>query len=452
MSHKKHNEYPNVEGYFLQSARDELHALVMFFRYQWYVVILIAIGIFLLLQFLKPLPPNEVRIARGQANSSLEIEALNFQKTLEAEGIKVDLVPSKGTLDSLDLLKQKKVDVALAQSGLPISDTEGLVSLGSVGYQAFWYFYTGPEFHGPDIFQLLKNKRIYVNQEGSGTRFMVNSFLSISNRLKNPQFTMVENLSPKAAVEAMKAKQLDGLFLIAGYDSLNVKALLADPQVNVLSFPIAEALNLQLKGVDIVTLPMGAFSLSPLVPKQDTKMVAVATTIIAEKTLHPDIQYQLLEASREMNQRNEVAFDYPGGFPAFTEKGVPRSDIAIKFYDKGPPSLKNQLPHWIASFFDIAWFALVALIAIIYPLVQLVPSYRKTVFEMHASHLYTELFDLNRECDDAKTLAEIDACVEKVNEINEVILKTWVPKGSKDSYGNLLNVLNILVNLSKEKK
>jgi len=452
MTKKHHHDYPNVEGYFLQSAKDEMHALSMFFRYQWYVAIAVVIGIFLLLQYLKPLPPSEIRISRGQPNSSLEVEALNFEKALGKEGIKVELVPSKGTLDSLELLRQKKVDVALAQSGLPIAETEGLVSLGSVGYQAFWYFYTGPEFHDPHIFQLFKDKRIYVNQPGSGTRYMVDNLLKISGHLDKPSFTMVENLSPKGAVEALKAKQLDGVFLIAGYDSLNVKALLADPQVNVLNFPITDALNLQLKGVDVVTLPMGAYSLSPLIPKRDTKMIAVATTIIAENTLHPDIQYLLLEASRDMNQRNEIVFDYPGGFPAFTEKGIPRSDVAVKFYEKGPPSLKQELPHWLASFLEVAWFAIVAIFAVIYPLFQLIPGYRKTIFDMHASHLYSELFDLNRECEHAKTLAEINVCIAKVNEINEVILKTWVPKGAKESYGNLLNVLNILVNQSRDKK
>ena len=449
---KSHHHYPDVEGYFLESAKDEMHALGLFFRYQWYVAIAIIVGIFLLLHFMEPLPPSEIRISRGQPNSSLEVEALNFQRALEKEGIKVQLIPSKGTLDSLELLRQKKVDVALTQSGQPIKESEGLVSLGSLGYQAFWYFYTGPEFHEPHVFQLFKDKRISVNQPGSGTRYMVDSLLKISGHLDKPPFTMVENLTPKASVEALKANQIDGMFLIAGYDSLNVKALLADPKVNVLSFPISEALNLQLKGVDIVTLPMGAFSLNPLVPKRDTKMIAVATTMIAEKTLHPDIQYQLLEASREMNQNQEIVFDYPGGFPAFTEKGIPRSDIATKFYEKGPPTLKQQLPHWLASFLDIAWFTLVAMFAIIYPLFQLIPGYRKTIFEMHASHLYSELFELNRECDNANTLDEIDACIEKVNKINDVILKTWVPKGAKVSYGNLLNVLNILINQSKEKK
>jgi TRAP-type uncharacterized transport system substrate-binding protein len=237
MSHKhKHHDYPDVEGYFLQSAKDEVHALGLFFRYQWYVAIAVVIGIFLLLQFLKPLPPSEIRISRGQPNSSLEVEALNFQKALEKEGIKVELVPSKGTLDSLELLREKKVDVALTQSGLPIADTEGLVSLGSLGYQAFWYFYTGPEFTSPNVFQLFKDKRISVNQTGSGTRFMVDSLLKISGHLENPPFTMVDTLSPKESVEALKANKIDGMFLIAGYDSLNVKALLADPRVNAVSY------------------------------------------------------------------------------------------------------------------------------------------------------------------------------------------------------------------------
>lgn len=181
-------------------------------------------------------------------------------------------------------------------------------------------------------------------------------------------------------------------------------------------------------------------------------MVAVATTIIAEKTLHPDIQYLLLEASRDINQRNETVFDYPGGFPAFTEKGIPRSPIAEKFYGNGPPSLKDKLPHWAASFLDNAWFTLVALFAIIYPLVQLIPGYRKTVFDMHASHLYSELFDLNREVDNAKTLEQINAVMIKVDAMSDMVLKTWAPKGAKEGYGNLLNVLNITVSQCREKQ
>ncbi|WP_162786153.1 hypothetical protein [Polynucleobacter necessarius] len=56
-----------------------------------------------------------------------------------------------------------------------------------------------------------------------------------------------------------------------------------------------------------------------------------------------------------MNQSKEIVFDYPaGGFPVFTEKGVPRSDVAVKFYEKGPPSLKQELSHWLASFLDVA--------------------------------------------------------------------------------------------------
>jgi TRAP-type uncharacterized transport system substrate-binding protein len=447
-----HKDNPYVENTFLLTVLDELRAMLLFIRHQWYYLILILIGIGLVIYYLQPLPPDHIRISKGQSNSSLEVDALNFKKVLEEHGIEAELIESKGTLDSLRLLEEKKVDVALTQSGVPIKKHEHIVSLGTLNYQAFWFFYTGPEVVGDDIFSRFENKRIYVNKVGSGTRFMTDTLFNISDKLRALPIQRVEDLSPKQAVKALKTNQIDGMFLLAGYDSLNIQELLGDPKVHILNFPIAEALAYKIKGVDVVKLPKGIYALSPPRPSQDIKMIAASTTLLARSNLHPEIQYLLLEASKDLYDHTETVFDRPGGFPAFTEKGVKRSKIAEKFYDKGPPLLSNEMPYWLASFLDNAWFSLIAIAAILYPLMQFRPNYRKNIYDLYSERIYNELFDLTAEVEATTTSAELHACLHKVDTLNTKIANLWVPRGSKDSYANLLNAMAVLHALMKQRE
>jgi len=443
---------PFKENRLLHEMQDELSAFLLFARHQWYYIVLVVIAIGFGIYYLRPLPPSEIRIASGQANSTIELEAKNFKAVLKEHGIEAVLVESKGTLDSLKELEDGLVDVALTQSGLPIKPNLDIVSLGSVGYQAFWFFYTGPEVHGDDVPKFFENKRIYVNRIGSGTRFMVQNLLALSPKMRSTSVQLVENLSPIEAVDALKNHRIDGMFLLAGYDSKNVQSLLADPQVRILNFPVADALAFKIKGVDAVTLPKGIYSISPPRPAQDIKMIAAATTLLVKKDLHPEIQYLLLQASKSSYEANDVAFDRPGGFPAFTEKGVPHSEIADKYYEKGPPALSNRVPFWLASFLEYAWITLIALAAIIYPIMQFRPNYRAYIYEMYSDRLYNEIFDLSGKIEAATSLDQIQACFKEIDVMNKKVFEVWVPMGMKDTHANMLNAMAVLVSQAKNKE
>ena len=445
-------ESPYIENQFVVTVIDEARAIGLFMRHQWYYALAVILAIAVLIFYFEPLPPSHIRLSKGQPNSSLEVEAKYFKQALEENGIKTELIESKGTLDSLKLLEDKKVDIALSQSGLPIKRSSDIVSLGSLGYQALWFFYVGPQFQGDDISRSFENKKIYINRPGSGTNFMVEKLLKIYQKQRTITFQKIDDLSPQQAVEALKIGKIDGMFLLAGYDSLNVQSLLADPKVQILNFPVAQALSLEIKGVDIVTLPKGVFSLSPPRPTQDIKMVAVATTLFAKKNLHPEIQYLLLESAKERYYQDQNVFDRPGGFPEFTERGVPRSQIAEKFYERGPPLLASNLPHWLASFIEYAWFSLLALFAIVYPLMQFRPSYRKYIYTLYTERLYTKIFDLTSDVEAADSLDEINECIRKTDALYKKVLDLWVPKGCKDAYGSLINAMAILIAQGKERQ
>jgi TRAP-type uncharacterized transport system substrate-binding protein len=442
---------PYVEQYLWLSIKDEFKALLLLLRYQWYMVALFLIGIVALIQHLQPIPPRTVSMAQGQPNSTLEVLGKQYQDYFANHGVTLKLVESRGAIENLDLLKQGKVDIALSQGGAPIDANTGIVTLGSVGYQPLWLFYTGPEFKGNDFFKFLEGKQVYVGVPGSGTRIMTDALLNQAGQLSNPAFKLRDDMSARESVQALKEKKIDAMFLLAGYESGNAQALLQDKDVQIMNFPIAHAIAKHMGFAEVVTLPRGALRFSPPRPTEDLQMVATTTTLLAHQDLHPAIQHLLLRATRDAQQKRADFFSRPGGFPAFIDLATPRSSVAEKYYAKGPPLLDGYLPHWLASFFDTAWFTLATIFAILYPLFRMIPGYRKVLFEIVASSVYQTIFYLEIELYKAANAAEIRVCLEKIEKLNLKIREMWVPKGAKEAYSFVVNSMEILLKRGHER-
>jgi TRAP-type uncharacterized transport system substrate-binding protein len=67
--------------------------------------------------WLDPQPPTQVRLAVGPQGSADAAFGARYAKALAREGITVQLVPTQGSLDNLQLLREGKVDVAFVRGG-----------------------------------------------------------------------------------------------------------------------------------------------------------------------------------------------------------------------------------------------------------------------------------------------------------------------------------------------
>lgn len=134
----KHNQF----DHYREILVDEVRAIRIMLRHDWQWVLLSIAGFFAILFFLKPLPPDTVVLASGQANSSIEVWAKRYQEYFKDAGVDLKLVPTSGAKENISLLEQKKVDVALSQGGMT-TKSEDISSLGSIGYMPLWLFYRG---------------------------------------------------------------------------------------------------------------------------------------------------------------------------------------------------------------------------------------------------------------------------------------------------------------------
>src|SRR5919202_1052705 len=97
------------------------------------LAIVIAIAFVATYQFVPPAPPKTVRLATGGRDGAYYAFAQRYAPSLARDGIRLDVVPTAGSVQNLELLKRGEVTLALVQGGAASGgDRQQLQSLGSV--------------------------------------------------------------------------------------------------------------------------------------------------------------------------------------------------------------------------------------------------------------------------------------------------------------------------------
>ena len=439
-----HREPPKAARYALLSARDELLAIQTLIRHRWYLFAAMLIGIIAIIQAYDPLGPRTIRMASGQANSTLETLAGRYATILARHGVRVEKVPSKGAIDNLALLESGKVDVALSQGGAALGKEESAVYLASIGYQPLWFFYRGAVLRGDDLWQFMREHPVSIGLPGSGTQRLFEAITGDPSSGVPSGLRTVEMSAPES-VRALIDGRISGMFLLAGAESGNAQALLEREDLRVLDFPFAAALAARHSYLEVVTLYQGALGLAPMRPSTDLRMVATTTSLLGTRDLHPALEQLLMRASAQIGREDQTIFQRPGGFPASIDRSLAQSDIARRYISQGPPALEAHLPFWLSSLLDRTWFWMLALAAVGYPLLGFQPHYRRVMFGIHASFLYSEIFAVYREAARANTIEEYRQVRAEADTLSERLTELWVPKGCVDTFVGLITALDLAV-------
>src|ERR1041384_566463 len=178
------------------------------------LVLIIAATLWVGIRSLRFAPPGTVRMISGPEGSSYRNQAEKYKKAIERYGVKVEVLPSKGALDNLRQLADRriKVDVGFVQGGLiealenkdTLSD-ERLVSLGSLFAQPIMVYCRHEE--PVELLSQLRGKRIAVGPEGSGTRVLALKILK-ANEMDGAPTTLLE-LGGEEAAKALLAGTID---------------------------------------------------------------------------------------------------------------------------------------------------------------------------------------------------------------------------------------------------
>ena len=380
-------------------------------------------------QFIKPAPPDHVRIASGSTDGAYYAFAQAYARELAKEGVRLEVLSTSGSVENIRLLHAGKVDAALVQGGIPdAGQGERLHSLGSLYYEPLWVF-VRRDLSLSDL-RALQGLRVGIGSEGSGTHALAARLLADNGiGADNAQ---LQAIAGAEAAERLQKGGLDAAFFVASPRSPLIQSLLRAQGLRLFSFRRAEAYARRYRFLSGVTLPQGVVDLQRNLPPEDVRLLAPAANMVVSGEMHPAIAELLLQAMASVHRDGDW-FSGPGEFPQAGLLAYPLADEAARYYKNGPPFLQRYLPFWAASLVDRLKVMLLPLVLMMLPLFKVLPPIYNWRMGARIYRWYDELEALE-EAVVATPATERAALAARLDRIEDGVRRVRVPA----SYGRQL--------------
>ncbi|HEX4326200.1 MAG TPA: TAXI family TRAP transporter solute-binding subunit [Burkholderiales bacterium] len=398
------------------------------------IVLLVVVVIWAALHFNHPAPPDTIIISSGPEGSSFSLNAQRYAKILARNGVKLQILPSQGSLENLQRLNDPKfkVDIGFVQGGVASpQDTENLVSLGSLFYVPLMVFYRDKK--PSDKLSAFTGKRVAIGPEGSGTRALALTLLK-GNGIVTGGKTQLLELSGEEAADSLLAGKIDAVLLMG--DSATppiMRKLLTTPNVRLLNFSQADAYTRRYPYLSKLEMPMGSFDIGKNLPAEDYSLIGPTVEMIARPTLAPALNDLLIEAAREVHGRAGL-LQKAGEFPAPLEHEFRISDDATRYYQSGKGFLYRNLPFWLANLINRVALVVVPLVVLLVPGLRMVPvlyswRIRSRIYRWYGSLITIERSAMSEPGDD-----ERGRLLKRLDEIENAVNQMKVPLAYADQF------------------
>jgi len=379
------------------------------------VVVLIGALIWLIFALFSPTPPRSVSMAVDPDGSFSAEAAKRYRELLARDGIKLNLIPSKGAMESVAWLKDSKSGISIAI--VPSGTTNGqkspeLISLGSLFYEPLWSFSRGRVIRGP---QDLGRLRISIGPEGSASHNLAEEFLARVGIIDQKSATLL-SLPAQESANQLQDGQIDVVALVEAWESPIIHELLTAKDVDLDSVPRADAFVALYPFLNKLILPAGVGDMKENRPPNDVVLLATKASLVVRRDLHPAIQYLLLEAASQVHSGSGL-FHAAGQFPAAETIDLPLGTHARQFYKTGPPFLQRHLPFWLAVLAQQVIVLLIPIVGLLYPLLRFSPVLYSWMQNQRIYRLYSELVVLEYEMS-SSNFKSVKSYVERLDQLD----------------------------------
>ena len=398
--------------------------------------------------WLDPNPPKRVTLATGPAQSAYEEFGKRYARLLARDGIEVVLLPSEGSAQNLQLLREGKADLGFVQGGtseIKPEDEENLESLGSLFVEPVWLFYREdavPKSAGVgaslDALTQLQGLRVNIGTAGSGIPNLMDKLLS-SNKV-DPSSLQLSKLEQTPATVAFLDGKLDALVFASAPQSLMVQMLLQTPGVRLMDFPQSEAYSRRFAFLSPVVLPRGVVDLAANIPSQDVRLVAPTTSLIARKETHPALLQLFVQAGKQIHG-GAGWFRRARDYPNLANNELPIAAEAERSIRNDKPFLQRYLPFWVANLVERMWLVMGIILAVMLPLSRIVPPLYEFRVRSRIFRWYGQLRDIENRLHNADSQ---DALLEELNNLEHRAEKISVPLSYADELYALRNNIQLV--------
>ncbi|MGD2129979.1 MAG: TAXI family TRAP transporter solute-binding subunit [Lysobacterales bacterium] len=394
------------------------------------VVGVVAVGLY---QFVDPAPPGGFTLATGNEEGRYYQLGLYLKDELKKEGIDVNLVPTAGSGENMELLTDPENDVSIAfvQSGMEdifdVGDSE-LASLGSLYYEPMWLFYR--EGLALDKLTSLQGHRVAAGEPGSGTRAVAEYLLKANGLLKHGTGLSLVDAGGEKAVQLLREGDVDAAFFTVSPQSELIQQLIGLSGVQFLDIRRAAAFTARFPFLSSVTISEGLLDLERDIPDTDHTTLASVATVVVNERFHPAFTPLVLEVLSRRLKRGGV-LEKPGEFPSPANVGFTLTKEADHYFRYGPPFLQRYLPFWAASLADRLVIFVIPLLVIVVPLAKLAgPLYRWRI-RSRIYRWYALLLEMDRKIAEGE-IEDREAKRRKLEELADELASVDVPLSYSD--------------------
>jgi len=377
----------------------------------------------------------------GSAGSAYAEFGDRYREILAREGIELRLLPSAGAVENLARLRDPGTGVSMGfvQGGTTDpQQSPDLASLGTLTYEPLWFFY-----RDVDITRGLKEfrgKRISIGPHGSGTRKLAAELLA-RNGVDRDSADWLD-YSAQEAGEKLLGGEIQAALMVTSWESPVVRRLLTSDEVNLASFPRADAYVALYPFLNKLVLPAGVADLARNRPPTDVLLLAPKASLAVRKDLHPAIQYLLLDAAAQIHGRPGI-FHKEGQFPAAESIDLPLSDPARQYFKSGRPFLQRFLPFWMAALVRQLLVLLIPLAGVLYPMLRLAPAAYDWLMRRRIFRQYGELKFIESQLDHRASPDDVAALALRLDRLEDRVNHAWVP----EAFAHMLYTLRLHIGL-----
>ena len=258
---------------------------------------------------------------------------------------KIDVKSTKGSVESMSLLHANEVALAMVQADTETSDKAQLVSI--LYYDLFQLFV----HESSDIVNVsgLIGKKIAIAHTTSG---QYKSFWSLMSHygIKENQISAI-SMKKEEADAAFIASEVDAIFRIAPPGSASIKAINEKSTIRPIAITQAKAIRLAEPALHAQSIPEGAYSGYPAIPKSNVPTLASNRLLVARNSTDAEIVRQVTEIlfqhRQELQEHIKLA-----GFITQPDRikgtSIPIHEGAVQFYDRETPSFLEGNAELIA--------------------------------------------------------------------------------------------------------
>lgn len=388
----------------------------------------IGLGLLLLgalvLFFYLQLPPREFTILTGREGGAYHNAALAYQKVAAEKGFTLHVVPTAGSLETLERLQAGEAEFGFAQGGTAEPFRLGtLNTAASVFYEPLWIVYRSEAFaETPVRLGSFAGKRVNLGEEGSGTQVLVNVLLSESG-VDVAAFEPF-HMATADAIDALAAGTLDVGFFVLSPTSSRVAEILSVPGTQLMSLELADAYAARHHYLNSLTLPKGAIDPAALRPAADTQIVSTVANVIARADVHPDLLRLLTMAMVETHEQGGI-LEATRQFPSLDYAELPANRVQLAYIERikrGESTLDNYLPFWAASIIDRYLLFVVPVLLIVVPILSRTPRLYTGLVRMRIRRRYRVIREIDARIHHMQ-IEDIDRELLRIDEMDEMLAK-----------------------------